>query len=724
MLLSSKREIPITVTLAFLPWILVVFFTAGTWAALNCLAYGITVAAAGYFLIGIALPSVQRIQVMVLSPAVGVLLLSSLTAMWVRLGFPLIWVSVLWLGLGAAGAVCLWRDRNQWAHGFVAYGGALVLLSALICAVYLLPGARNDAVHRHDGSFSWLYVDTQFNYSMAAAVKSGGSPPKEPGTATVELLYHFGGYAPAAAISRIDGLDLGDAYARVARGVSLWALMLSCFGLGTLLSLKANGREFGGIMSAGGLFFYGSLLAMFTDERNSSSYVTGAIFFNLPKAMVGHDGGPFSHLILGHSELHALLAITAIMGLCLVHRDRGGVTWREVVLLVLPALAVAMHSVAGLYCIGVVAILTFWGRLGLLRSWVMLAVMFCVFLAAWSVMGYSHAPDAVRATIKPELDRQWWTVAAAFTIGLGFRIVGFRWISRPWSNPLSALVLATVVGLVAFFLLYHLKGGEEIYGVYFLQSVFSIFAFSRLTPGFWRSSERSQWVEEWLRPAQKGTFVIAISGALIGIVGYATHGSAGIESFRTLIPVFFLLSMLLAGILILMKRSPEFSNGASMLIMSVLLLGFLAWIPPWLNFGMGRMKMDVTLTPGEVRGLHRLADLAAPGERFATNKHDVDGLATNRHRSYGYAALSECPVLLEGVQYHTPAELPWFQTLVRENDQMFTTADPQTVRDIAKAWHVRWLVARPGTDISLPKPLPPWLVEEHDSGTLKIYRID
>src|SRR5271157_6292 len=97
--------------------------------------------------------------------------------------------------------------------------------------------------------------------------------------------------------------------------------MLSCFGLGTLLSLKANGGKFGGIMSVAGLFFYGSLLSLFTDERNSSSPVTGAILFKIPGVEVRSDGGPFSHLILGHSTLHALGAITAIMGLCLIQRE-------------------------------------------------------------------------------------------------------------------------------------------------------------------------------------------------------------------------------------------------------------------------------------------------------------------------------------------------------------------------------------------------------------------
>ena len=452
--LRTDRRISVAMALVFLPWIAVVLFTAGAWAALNFFGYAIVVLAAGYGIVSVALPAPARTQAIVLAPAVGILAISALTAFWLRLGLPLVWVPALWLGLMAAGALCLWSDRALLAKSTVAYGGALVVLSVLICAVYFLPGARNDAVLRRDGSFNWIYVDTQYNHSIAADIKSGDSPPKAPGTATAELLYHFGPYAPAAAISRLDGLDLGDAFARVTRGASLWALVLSCFGLGTLLSLKATGEKFGGIMSVAGLFFYGSLLSLFTDELNSSSHVTGAILFKIPDVEVLGQGGPFSHLILGHSVLHGLGAITAIMGLCLVQREQGAVlTWRGLILLALPALAVAVHSVAALYCLGVVGILLFWGRLGAARSWLAIVLMFCLFLGAWKIMGYGHASDAALATINKNPGQHWWMLAVWFMVGLGFRIVGFRWISRPLRDPLSALVLASVLGLLSFSLL-------------------------------------------------------------------------------------------------------------------------------------------------------------------------------------------------------------------------------------------------------------------------------
>jgi hypothetical protein len=725
--LGSERRLTTVMALVFLPWLAVVLFTAGSWAALNFFGYAIVVFAVGYGIVGVALPAAARTQseTFVLAPAVGILAISALTAFWIRLGLPLIWVSALWLVLMAAGALSLWSDRTLWMNGTVAYGGALVVLSVLICAVFFLPGARNDAVLRRDGSFNWIYVDTQYNYSIVADIKSGDTPPKDPGTLTTELLYHFGPYAPAAVISRVTGLGPGDAYARLTRGASLWALLLSSFGLGTLLSLRATGGKLGGVMSVAGLFFYGSLLSLFSNEVNSSSWVTGAILFKIPGVEVPGQGGPFSHLILGHSMLHGLGAITAIMGLCLFQRGREtSPTARGLILLTLPALAVAVDSVAALYCVGIAGILLFWGRLGATRSWLQIMLMLCLFLGAWNIMGYSHASDAALVTIDRNPGVYWWVLTVWFMVGLGFRIMAFRWISPSLRDPLSALVLASVLGLLSFNLLLQFEHGQQRYGIYFLQSVFSIFAFSRLSSGFWRRDERSRWTAEWLRLAIKGMVFLVVCVVLIRIGVYATHSHVWIASLRLqILPCLVFLSLLVA-MSALMKRSRRFSTVGSSMLMSVLLIGFLAWMTPWLNFGLGRMKMDITLTPGEVRSLKYLGERSAPGERFATNKHGVDSLAADRERSYAYAALSERPVLLEGYSYHGETALPGFKTLLHDNDLMFTTTDPKALHDIADTWHVRWLIARPGTDIALPQPLPAWLVEQHDIGGLKIYRIN
>jgi hypothetical protein len=724
----SERPTSVVAALVFLPWIAVVLFTAGGWAALHFLGYSIMVFAAGYSIISVTLPAATRSQTIFLAPATGILAISALTAFWVRLGLPLIWAPALWLALTAAGLLGLWRDRAGWAKSTVAYGLTLALFSALICAVYFLPTASNDLVQRRDGSFNWMYVDTQQFHSMAASIKNSGSPPKTPGTVTAELLYHFGPYAPAAAISKLDGLDLGDAVARVTRGASLWALVLSCFGLGTLLSLKATGTKFGGIISVAGLFFYGSLLSLFDTARTGSGQMIGAILFKIPDIGVFADGGPFDHLRVGHSVLHGLVAITGTMGLCLAEREReSALNWRGVILLVLPALAVPMNSVAALYCLGVAGILLFWGRLGATRSWLPIILMFSLFLGAWTIMGYGHSRDAAQVMIKEHVTWQWWTLAVWLMVGLGFRIVGFRWISQPLKEPLSALVLTSVLGFLALSLLLVLRDGAAYYGIYFLEPIFSIFAFPRVTSGCWRGVERSQMITEWLRLAKTAMILLTAGGVLIGCVAFAAHHHTGITHFGPKLLVSFIVLSLLAVISALTKRSRQFSTVSSAVLMGVLMVGFLAWTPNWLRYGLGKAKTGITYGPGEARGLLRLGELMPPGERFATNKHDpgAENLAPpNNERSYGYSALSGRPVLLEGYVSRGENLLPWFNTLLHDNDLLFSTTDPETLRDIAGKWHVRWLVARPGTDISLPRPLPAWLVQQENCGDLKIYRID
>lgn len=180
-IVRPERKIPVVMTLVFLPWFVVVFFSAGGWAALNFLAYAWVVSAAGYGVIRLALPASARTQTFVFAPAVGILVISALSAIWLRFGLPLIWVPALWLIPVVAGLPGIWADRVALAQRTVAYGVALAILSTLICAVYFLPSARNDAVLRRDGSFNWIYVDTQHFYAIAAGIKSGQSPPRVPG---------------------------------------------------------------------------------------------------------------------------------------------------------------------------------------------------------------------------------------------------------------------------------------------------------------------------------------------------------------------------------------------------------------------------------------------------------------------------------------------------------------------------------------------------------------
>jgi hypothetical protein len=711
--------------LVFLPWFVVVAMTAGVRPALALIAYALLATSIGFGLLTLVVPAPNREEGLFLAPALGIVTLSAVGAFWLRLGLPFGYIAFLWLALFVFGAMAMWTSGRTLRTKSVAYGRVLALLSVGICLIYFLPSARNDAAKRPDGSYNWIYVDTQHFYAISAVVKSGQSPPTSPGSATTPLLYHFGPYVPAGVISATTGIDLGDCLARITRGASLWALLLAVYGFGRYLSRVANGSDFGGIMAVMGLFFYGSLLSLFSNEANSSSSVTGAVLFEIRGIEVLGDGGPFSHLLLGHSLLHGLVAIISLLGLCLMRTTMPRpFYWTDLAFVIVPALAVPTNSVAALYILGGAGILLYWNRLKSPLTWLLIALMLLCFLLAWGTMGFAHASDAAGASIKQHMLMQLRPIEVWFMIGLGFRILALRWISKSLGNQLSILVIATMVGLLSFSLLLHLRDDNERYGIYFLQAMLSVLAFSRLDPGSWRGEKRCGWARDWFRLAGYGLFALAVMGSLASLWLAVKHQNSGIPFFHRGVLLTFLASLACGALVLAMKRNISVARVSSAVLMCVLMMGFLAWITPWLNFGLDRMRMDVTVTPGEVQGLERLRQISSKGERFATNRHDIDSLATRRERSYAYAALSERPVLLEGYLDRGLQALPSFDAMLRDNDQMFTTTDPAKLRQLAANYDVHWLVARPNTNIALPQPLPSWLTEAHGTGNLRIYHVN
>ena len=145
-------------------------------------------------------------------------------------------------------------------------------------------------------------------------------------------------------------------------------------------------------------------------------------------------------------------------------------------------------------------------------------------------MGYGHSPDAP-VMFNNHATTQWWMLLVWFLASLGFRIIGFRWISQSWKEPLAALILISVVGWLAIALLLHLVDNAQRYGIYFLQSMFSIYAFSRVSPGWWRGEERRQLIADWLRLAVKGMILFVACGFLIGLAAFITHSKTGINYF-------------------------------------------------------------------------------------------------------------------------------------------------------------------------------------------------
>jgi hypothetical protein len=173
-----------------------------------------------------------------------------------------------------------------------------------------------------------------------------------------------------------------------------------------------------------------------------------------------------------------------------------------------------------------------------------------------------------------------------------------------------------------------------------------------------------------------------------------------------------------------MGRSLKLRRVLAVSTIAVYLVGFVAWIPPWVNFGLGRMQMDVKISGEEVRGLRLLHEISAKGDLIATNQHSLPGFRQGAtDRSYAYGALSERPILLEGWQAGGAENHPLFKDVKKANDLLFSTNDPAVVWDIVKSFNIRFLVARPDTDIALPTPRPTWLQKVEDTGTLTVYQV-
>jgi hypothetical protein len=712
--------------MVFVPWLMCVLLFANIFSALVFVCYALLALAIGATIVSLLLRFESRMEHLFLAPALGITAMSSVGALWLRAGLPLRMVFALWVLLAIPGAVVLWSNRVGLKASRQRYGIALPVLSLLVALIYYLPAARNDAVMQQDGSFQWMYVDTQHFYAITADLKNSDGVPKSPGTTVAYLRYHFAPYVPAAVISRITGLSVGDSLVRVTRATSLWSLVIAVFALGSMLSLKATGRTSGGILCVAGFFFYGALLALFTNEVNSASPVSGAVLFVIPNINVLADGGPFSHLVLGHSMLHGMIAIASIVGVCLAGiSDLRLHNFRLLVFALLPALAVPMNSVAGLYCLVALATLLIWSRPKEFQTWIAAAVMLFAFLGSWFSMGFHQSSDAAGVAIKHDFSGQWWTLLITFAVGLGIRAIGFQWVSWPIRNPMSALVVTSTLSLLGFSLLLHLGDDNERYGIYFLQCLFSIFAFSRIGPSIIHDGvKRDEIAASWLSITAKGLIVLFALGTLTGIVARLRHTHTDIPFLWPMLGASLFIAVVFALLARLIKSDNAFGEHASIGVFGLLALGFLAWIPPVMNFGLDRMKMYFELSSGEVQGLTRLRTLALPNQVFATNHHSVPSLAARPQRSYGYTALSEHPVLLEGYLDRGISSLPTFPDLLRNNDRIFTTSDPQTVRTITSTYNVKWLVAEPGTDIMLARPLPAWLVPQQDTGDLKIYRVD
>ncbi len=731
MLLNSRDGAPLPYGLALiaLPFVVIVGAVSGPWTALIlvCMAAGLA-GVGSVMLEGVVAPLDDHDRA-VLSLPVGYMAAACLFGLGARSG---IGVERLFWGVSVLALICVGRTFTRFRArpiGRLQDLWWLGLVSLLIAAVFFLPGAIRDGVYLKDGSYNWMYVDTQYFSAIASSVKSSLGVPMLPDMGIVDLRYHFGPHAIAGALSAALNVPVGDAVARVVRPAGVLSLVLAGYSLGAFLSREAGGDRKGGILAVAGLCFYGSVAALFSTYGEGPN-VPHPILGSLPLLSVGSNGAPFAHLMIGGSMVPGLVGLFVLLRVVLAKLTSADSNDLKPDFAALwPAIVFPSGLVAGAGVLGLQTALFAW--FGRRRKDVWMGLVFMVgaaVFAAWR-MGYVGSAMTSNTHFYPRLllaepDRFLAAIVWVF-VGLGMRSYVLGRVRNPFRHPVSAALLISVCGFASVSLFFRDRVVNETrYGFLYAGSVLSIFAFAWLYAPLKQAFE-GNWaglrlvVTDALRVAILVSAVCLVAAVLVRVLGGNSDPSFQYR-LKNVLRASGAVFVLASASRLLMARFDRARSALTVLILAGYALGFAAWIPDWENFGLDRMKMDMTASRGEVVGLATLHRLSNKGDLIATNHCCVPGWGES---AYQYGALSERTMLLQGWREGGAANHPLFAGVKQANDLLFSTKDTAAFRGIVERFHLRFIVAEPGTDIQLAKPLPSWLVAIPDSGTLTIYKV-
>jgi hypothetical protein len=157
-------------------------------------------------------------------------------------------------------------------------------------------------------------------------------------------------------------------------------------------------------------------------------------------------------------------------------------------------------------------------------------------------------------------------------------------------------------------------------------------------------------------------------------------------------------------------------------VLSLVIVGFFAWIPSLVNFGADRLDLRVNLTRAETTALKKIRNQSNKTDVIATNKHVVPSIPSKSERSYAYRALSERPILLEGWRYDEQFH-PSFGKVSRKNEKIFQSEDIGEVKKIVEEYNVSFVLCKPKTDIKVETKNAKWIDKLKDLEGLNAYKV-
>lgn len=710
-----------------LPWMFIIAFSSSlqTLGIFICVVMGMLVS--GKFLLERISANFTEEDKWLLSLPTGYLTVSGLIPLSVKLGANP--VAVFWALTILMVVVSIRHFVQRSSIQIPKLQGLLILvpISLIVALLYYLPGAIRDAVYLPDGSFNWMYVDTQYFHAIASTVKSSVGIPKQPGTSFAYLSYHFGPYSTAGILSAVLNITVGDALVRVVRPIALISLILSTYAAGRFLGRGMEREATGGILAVVGLFFYGSIASLSANPA-FSNLTAGTILSELPH-LIPSSGGLFTHLILGHSQVHGMNALLVLVLILLAKLQTYDERYFKLDPSVFgPAIVFPTSILLGFACLGLYAVVLFWFGARYKRTLLTLGVAIsAAILSAW-IMGYLNtlsSGQVVGFTPAQTMQKNLFSSFVWFYIGLGVRLYAFTKIKNPFRDPVSATLLILFSGFLATSMF--IPDYDSRYGLLYAQGVLNVFSFAWLSLPL-HAAINGDWPDVFSE-VNKFIRVVIISSVVFLLCAMACYlltnnfSDYSISITRT-IKYSFELALLSTASLFLFYKAKGLRLLLTAFMTSIYFFGFSAWVTDWEDYGLGKLKRDVTISKGEVHGLEVLRKLSHKGDIIVTNQHSLPDLKQNRpYRSFEYGALSERPVLIEGWEYSPIKNTPVFNEAYRDNELVFNSDNTDLLKSIINKYKIKYIVAKPGTDLKIVNKFPNWLKTISDTGSLKIYSV-
>lgn len=705
-MLARPLRVDAVIAGAVAPWLIVSAFTGGIVALIGMTGLLLAALGAGALLL---LPSRLDARLhFVLAAPVGFLVLCGIIAFSSNFGGSAERTLLAAAVCALFGLFSVVRAFRTVARDRLPYGAAIVAVSVAICVVYFLPGALRDAVVLRDGSCQWIYPDTQFFHAIAVSA-AGDGPPHHPGLAPAVLNYHFGPYAVAGALGRLIRLDIGTAFVRSLHPVGLMVLVAATGGLGHQLARRCGGGVPEVLGAVVGLFFVGSLTALFSQTRDTATAIVGTVVVGLPK--VPAEANAASHLLMGHSTQWGVIGLLTTLALVL-EDDRLHPHRVPLAMLVLPALTCASNGIAALGLAGTVMVTLIVREPRRVRAWGEAATVGALFVVGYWAMRFHRAPGTF--ALDRDFTQNWGTFWLWVTLGLGLRLYAFRWFAERRDRDVATMVTVSFVGFssLTFFFREDFSGGD-FYGISFAQSILGVFGTVALVADLRRA--RSELLTHGAASVSVATGRVAVAISILFLaIDLIRH------SFRasTLVVLGSALALIVVGRWL---RARSDVRSLRPVVFAFLGLQSLAWIPPVLFFGLDRMQTAVVSSPAECAALRRVRDLSLASDRIATNHQEIDSLYARKERSYYYTAVLERRVLVEGSAYANKFH-PEYAQARQDNDRLFSTTDPEEARRIVDTHHVGWIVLRPSSTLRLV-PIPSWLKRHDEITGLEVFEV-